>query len=72
MKKLILFLIRLKLRLKINEPFRFVNQRSEANYYYFTSTKLMKCWKTGGSNVYIPSHVSLNWILDDKCEIEKV
>lgn len=72
LRKLIILLIRLRLGLKINEPFRFVNQRSPCNYYYFTRTKLMKCWKTGGSNVHIPSNVSINWILDDNCKIEKI
>ena len=71
MKRLILFLIRRRLGLKKYEHFRFANQKSPYNFYYFTEDKLMKCWKdlTGQCT---PSSVSLNWILDDECEIEKV
>ena len=67
MKRLIIFLIRKKLGLKKNELFRFSNQR-EQSVYYFTDTNLMKI-KYG----YVDkSGVSLNWLLDDECKIEKM
>lgn len=67
MKRLIIFLIRKRLGLKKNETFQFVNQKSDA-VYYFTGTKVMKLW----FGVTEPSRVSLNWLLDDECEITKV
>ena len=67
MKRFIIFLIRKRLGLKKNELFRFSNQL-EQSVYYFTDTALMKI-KHG----YIDnSGVSLNWLLDDECEIEKM
>lgn len=67
MKRFIIFLIRKKLGLKKNELFRFSNQR-EQSVYYFTDTALMKI-KYG----YVDkSGVSLNWLLDDECKIEKM
>ena len=67
MKRLIIFLIRKKLGLKKNELFRFSNQR-EQSVYYFTDTNLMKI-KYGYAD---KSGVSLNWLLDDECKIEKM
>ena len=73
MRKLIIFLIRRRLGLKKGEFFRFTNQRDKSEWYYFTETMLMK--KLNPSvNLYghIDAHVSLNWILDPECEVEKV
>lgn len=42
MKKLIIFLIRKHLGLKLGQEFRFVNQKSKNNTYYFDTTRLMK------------------------------
>ena len=67
MKRFIIFLIRKRLGLKKNELFRFSNQL-EQSVYYFTDTTLMKI-KYG----YVDkSGVSLNWLLDDECKIEKM
>ena len=66
MKRFILYLIRKRLGLAKYEPFRFTNQKSNA-VYYFTEDGIMKAWR----GVIEPSHVSLNWILDDNCEIKK-
>ena len=69
MKRLIIFLIRLRLGLKKYEKFRFSNQASPDNYYYFTDDAVMKHAKH--SNDY-KSSVSLNWLIDDDCKIERV
>lgn len=66
MKRLIVFLIRRKLGLKKHERFRFVGQKSNA-VYYFATDSLIKCWK--GQTML--SGVSLNWLLDDECKIDK-
>lgn len=67
MKRFIIFLIRKRLGLKKNELFRFSNQL-EQSVYYFTDTTLMKI-----KNGYVDkSGVSLNWLLDDECKIEKM
>lgn len=67
MKKLIIFLIRRKMGLKLFQGFQFDNQKSTA-VYYFTPTCLMKAY----NNEIIPSHVSLNWLLCDKCGINRL
>lgn len=67
MRKFIIFLVRKNLGLKKFENFRFVNQKSDA-VYYFTESNVMKRYN-GYTSL---SSVSLNWLLDDECEIEKV
>lgn len=67
MKRLILFLVRKKLGLKKYEMFQFINQKSNA-MYYFTENGLMKLWH-GQTTL---SGVSINWLLDDECTIAKV
>lgn len=70
MKKLIILLVRLRLGVKIGQQFQFTNQRADNEFYFFTDTALMKLYK--GKREYIaPSGVSLNWLLNDKCEIRK-
>ena len=69
MKRIIIFLIRKRLGLKKEQPFIFSNQRLKEEYYYFTDDKIMKCNIHGEIE---RSTVSLNWLLDDKCEIEKL
>ena len=66
MRRLVIFLIRKKLGLKKYEYFQFVGQKSDA-VYYFTEGSVMKRWK-GQTTL---SNVSVNWLLDDKCEITK-
>jgi hypothetical protein len=66
-RRFVIFLIRKKFGLKKYEDFKFVNQKSDA-VYYFTESSVMKRWR--GQTVL--SGVSINWLLDDKCEIEKV
>ena len=64
MKRLIIFLVRRRLGLKKHERFQFINQRSNA-WYYFSDTNLMKV----DGNLITQSNVSLNWLLDDNCII---
>lgn len=66
LKRLIIFLIRKRLKLKKYEPFRFVNQKSNARYF-FNDDAVMKDWH----GYVAKSSVSLNWLLDDECQIEK-
>lgn len=66
MRRFVIFLIRKHLGLKKYENFKFANQKSNA-VYYFTESNLMKRWH--GQTVL--SGVSINWILDDECKIEK-
>lgn len=67
MRRIIIFLIRKKLGLKKFEKFKFVNQKSNA-VYYFTESNLMKYWH----DQTVLSGVSINWLLDNDCEIERV
>ena len=67
-KRFIIFLVRRHLGLKKCEYFVFKNQKSPTDYYYFTKDKIIK---VEGSKC-IPSSVSLNWLLDENCEIEKL
>ena len=64
MRKLVIFLIRKKLGLKKYEKFRFVNQKTDA-IYYITEDNIMKIWR----NQTMLSGVSVNWLLDNDCEI---
>ena len=64
MKRLIIFLIRVKLGLKKYEPFQFSNQKTDA-VYFFSSDTIYKSNK----DVLTPSGVSLNWLLDADCKL---
>lgn len=69
-KKLIIFLIRRKLGLRKYEGFQFTNQnKNNKGIYYFTDDALMR----ENPNGYVrESHVKLNYLLSDECEIRKV
>ena len=72
MKRLIIFLIRKRLGLKKLELFKFTNQKVPNNFYYFKNECLMKkVYFEDGTSIHIASNVSLNWILNDECEIIK-
>lgn len=66
-KRIIIFLIRIRLGLKKYENFTFANQKTES-VYWFTDTRLMK----KENDVVMRSHVSLNWLLNDACAIVHV
>lgn len=68
-KRLIMFLIRKRLKLRKHEAFIFVNQKSDTDFYYFTDTTLYKVIDSN-YEMTIPSSVSLNWLLDDNCQID--
>ena len=68
--RIIIFLIRRKLGLKKNENFRFRNQNSLYDYYYFSDTNLMKVtYFKGKYKEPIKSSCSLNHLLSDECKI---
>lgn len=68
MRRLIVFLIRKKLRLRKYQRFRFENQKSPTDCYFFTGKHLMK--QTAGG-YWHGSRVSLNWLLSDDCKITR-
>jgi hypothetical protein len=67
--RLIIFLLRKKFGLKKYEGFRFTNQKSKVNAYYFTDTELLK--EDIEEGVIRPSNVKLAWLLDERCHIVK-
>lgn len=70
MKRIIIFLIRKRLGLKKFERFKFGNQKSPDNYYYFNDDCLIKkVYFDNGSSASVASNVSLNWLLNGECEI---
>lgn len=73
MKKLIISLVRRYLGLKKYEGFKFVNQKSD-DIYYFGDDGVYKAYSYGpdyGGSIK-KSNVSLNWLLDDECDIQSV
>jgi hypothetical protein len=72
MSRLILFLIRLKLGVKKGEAFRFSNQKNKNDKYYFSNIGVWKIHTINDLTHISLSNVSLNWLLDPRCEIEKV
>lgn len=72
LKRLTVFLIMKKFGLKNNEKFMFTNQKSKTDMYWFDKGVLWKYEKRGHTFVKRKSDVSLNWLLNDKCKIEKL
>lgn len=76
MNRLILWLIKRRFHLKWHEEFRFTNQKSR-DVYWFDKLGLFKIeYKTTRGGKVQPvgmmlSGVSLNWLLDKDCKIEK-
>lgn len=75
LRRLIIFLIRRKLKLKKYELFQFVNRKSLWNKYYFGKNYLFKI-EYEDDNYSIedikPANVSLNWLLSGECKIKKI
>lgn len=71
MGRLILFLARKKLGLKLNQHFQFVGQKSDAEYY-FTKTAVMKSFRRNNREIVVESGVSLNWIVNKDCKIKVI
>lgn len=76
MRKIILFFVRIKLGVKKWEKFRFENQKSKVDYYYFDNKKLVKAHfnrkMPNCRPVKVPSNVSLNWLIGKECKIIKL
>ena len=66
MKRLIIYLLRKKLGVKLFEKFQFVGQKSD-DCYWFTKDDIYKY--VANTGVVRPSSVSLHWLLDDNCEV---
>ena len=66
MRRIVIFLMRKRFGLRKYEKFRFANQKSNA-VYYFTEDNVMKQWR----NQTMLSGVSLNWLLDKDCKIQR-
>lgn len=71
-KRLIIFLVRKRLGLKKYEAFRFSNQKSKTELYYFSDTEVLKIGGMYFEEKSELSSVSLNWLLDDNCQIKKL
>jgi hypothetical protein len=67
--RLIIFLLRKKFGLKKYEGFRFANQKSKVNAYYFNDTELVK--EDVENHIIRLSNVKLNFLLSDECQIVK-
>ena len=70
MTKLIIFFMRRRFGLKKNQHFRFTNQHSTHDTYYFTSDRLMK--SAGPYHIIMESNVKFNWLMSNDCKIEKI
>lgn len=68
MKRIIIFLIRKKLGLKKYQRFQFTNQTDKTIYYYFESKRIVKELYNGCT---VTSSVSLNWLMNEECDITK-
>ena len=67
-KKLIYTLIRIELGLKLEEKFRFSNQKSESDFYFIGKNSIYKV----SNHRVIPSKVPLTFLLSDECEVIKL
>ena len=68
-KAIVIYLIRKRLGLKKFEKFKFSNQKTD-DVYFFGKYRLLVL--RGGKEPKEKANVSLNWLLSDKCKIEKV
>jgi len=77
MTRFILWLIKRRFKLKWRERFRFVDQKTD-DIYWFEKYGIYKIeYRTTRSGKVQPvaicrSSVSLNWLLDKECKIEKI
>lgn len=72
LRRLIIFLIRCRLKLRPFEEFQFTNQKSEYDRYWFGKYNLWKVEFTDEDYYMDLAHVSLNWLLSEECEIKKI
>lgn len=66
-RRIVLFLVRKKLRVKRNDEFYFNNQKNKKDRYYFTKDHIYHIDTKAGT--IEPSSVSLTWLLDEACGI---
>lgn len=66
MREFIIYLVRKRLGLRKYQHFKFKNQRSKREFYWFTDDYIMKKLANGNEEL---SGVSLNWLLNDECEV---
>lgn len=74
MNRLIIFLIRKKLGLRLYEKFQFENQKSKHDFYYFNETMMLKCGWVEDLKFHLPpreSSVCLNFLLSDECKVKR-
>ena len=72
--RLIIFLIRKKLGLRLYEKFQFENQKSKHDYYFFNETTMFKCHWEEGMKFHLPpreSSVCLNFLLSEECNVKR-
>lgn len=69
MEKLIVYLVRKHLGLKKFQYFRFTNQKSKT-VYWFSDRQILRVEKAGSKQVITLSDVSLNWLLDKRCQVQ--
>lgn len=68
-RRIVLFLIRLKLGVRIHERFRFTNQKNP-DIYFFTKRHLKKAVPYAENKYwYTRSDVGINWLLDENCKV---
>lgn len=67
--RLIIKLLRRKHKLNKNQLFQFSNQKDKTEKYYFTSDRIIKITSNNHKTL---ANVSLSWLLNDKCKIDKL
>ena len=72
MTRIILFLLRMKLGVKKNERFQFVNQKNKSDYYYVSDNSLQKIMCRTYRVTERRANVSLNWLMSQECKIVKI
>lgn len=69
MNRIIVTLFRIKFGLKKYQKFQFTNQRNRKDLYYFSDKELIKI---ENGYLYQQSGVSLNWLMNKDCRIDKL
>lgn len=70
-----IYLLRKKFGLKKFQPFRFENQKSEHDFYYFTNWGIKKCEFTADTVItakIVDSDVGFDWLINRDCRISKI
>lgn len=70
-----IYLLRKKFGLKKFQPFRFENQKSEYDFYYFTNWGIKKCEFTVDNTItakIVDSDVGFDWLINRDCRISKI